>query len=131
MKNQGLPFSTIVLAVISVLILVLIVFFVTGSFPRLIGPIPRYAEETQKIRAQCSALLNDIHQRLLLARYPRVYDIENAFINSEYCSRTFRLEDKNVYCYSAEIGVHGRFTVYTDAGTPVTCFSNTNGCFCS
>ncbi|MFH7903193.1 MAG: hypothetical protein QXQ19_01855 [Candidatus Aenigmatarchaeota archaeon] len=131
MKNQGLPFSTIVLAVISVLILVLIVFFVTGSFPRLVGPIPQYIEETRKIRTQCSIWLEDISQRLTMARYPRVFDIENAFINSEYCSRTFKLENKNVHCYSAEIGVHGRFTVYTDAGTPVTCYSNTDGCFCS
>ncbi|MEM1684913.1 MAG: hypothetical protein QXD60_04070 [Nanopusillaceae archaeon] len=131
MKNQGLPFSTIILALVSVLVLVLIVFFVTGSFPRLTGQIGRYGDELSSIRAQCSVLLNDIQQRLMLARYSSTSAIQQAFRSSEYCSRTFRIENQNLYCYSSAIGVHTRFTVYTDAGTPVVCNSNTSGCFCS
>lgn len=130
MKSQGLPFSTIVLAVISILILVLVVFFVTGGLSRILPQAGRYIDERAAIRAECARLLNDIQQRLQLGNYPDKGSIENAFKASEFCSKRFILENRTVYCYSPAVGMRTSFVVYTDAGVAVNCVADHNGCEC-
>jgi len=127
MKSQGLPFSTIVLAIISILILVLIVFFVTGGFGRIAGVTQRYTpSDINTIRAQCQQLLTEAHMRLSNSLNPAV-----DFPNTDYCKIKFNVTGYNdlLTCYSDAIGVKASFTIIAQNGKTYHCYT-TDNCVC-
>jgi len=127
MKSQGLPFSTIVLAVISILILVLIVFFVTGGFGRIAGITQRYAPTSiQEARTQCQHLLAEAQMRLSTSLNPQA-----DFPNTEYCKIRFNITGYNdlLACYSDAIGMKADFTIMAQNGKNYHCYT-TDTCVC-
>jgi len=127
MKSQGLPFSTIVLAIISILILVLIVFFVTGGFGRIAGVTQRYAPSTlQEARAQCQHLLAEARITLANSLNPTV-----DFPNTDYCRVKFNVTGYNdlLTCYSDAIGVKADFTIIAQNSKTYHCYT-TDTCVC-
>jgi len=127
MKSQGLPFSTIVLAIISILILVLIVFFVTGGFGRIAGVTQRYTPTTlQEARTQCQKLLTDAQMMLTNSLNP-----EADFPNTDYCKIKFNITGYNnlLACYSNEIGIKADLTMIAQNGITYHCYT-TDTCVC-
>lgn len=96
--SQGLSFSTIVLAVISIFILVLVILFVSGGLKGTSQATDVYVPgELESARTACNAACNVVQST---ARFP-----EN-FVNSDYCKRTFRFStdaagDPGHNCYEA------------------------------
>jgi len=127
MKSQGLPFSTIVLAIISILILVLIVFFVTGGFGKIAGITQRYTPTTiQEARTQCRALLTEAQMRIANSLNPAA-----DFPNTDYCKIKFNVTGYNdlLTCYSDAIGIKADFTTTAQNGITYHCYT-TDTCVC-
>jgi len=121
MRGQGLPFSTIVLAIISILILVLLVFFVTGGFSRIFPIAPRYAPTTvETARTECQKLLSDAQMATMASNEP-----DKTFKNTAYCKTQFNINGTTYYCYSDVIGVKADFEVTTSAGERYRCNATT------
>jgi len=117
MRGQGLPFSTIVLAIISILILVLIVFFVTGGVSRLFPVSQRYmVTNVEAARGECQKLLADAQMATMTSSEPA-----KTFKNSTYCKTKFNINGTTYYCYSDVIGVKADFEVTTTAGERYRC----------
>ncbi|RDD52292.1 hypothetical protein BA065_02505 [Nanoarchaeota archaeon NZ13-N] len=131
MKGQGLPFSTIVLAIISVLILVLIVFFVTGGFSRIFPATTQYiVSDIQTARTKCQQLLADAQLKLSASTNPN-----NDFKQTEYCKVQFNISNEELKCFSPKIGVYANFRVTTLFGEVYRCYTipslkTTEGCTC-
>ncbi|RIB35459.1 MAG: hypothetical protein BXU00_01700 [Candidatus Nanoclepta minutus] len=134
MKGQGLPFSTIVLAIISVLILVLIVFFVTGGFSRIFPATTQYiVTDIQTARTKCQQLLADAQLRLSASTNPN-----SDFKQTEYCKVQFNISSiskEALKCFSPEIGVYANFRITTLFGEVYRCYTipsskTTEGCTC-
>lgn len=97
-RAQGLPMSFIVLAAISSLILVLIVFFVTGAGSKLMGTIGG---------AQESDLATAISNCQSLCEQARLASSWKQFDSSGFCTKTFALKTgtgtaKAVRCWNTD-----------------------------
>ena len=96
-NSQGLSFSTIVLAVISIFILVLIILFVSGGLKGTSQATDVYVPgEVESARTACVAACSVVQST---ARTPQ------SFLSSDYCQRTFRIQGTPKNCKDTEIGV--------------------------
>lgn len=83
-SSQGLSFSTIVLAVISIFILVLVILFVQGGLTGIRRPIQDISPTTiSNARNVCTAFCNEAQ-----ATVRTLQD----FQNSRYCTKTFLID---------------------------------------
>jgi len=128
MRNQGLPFSTIVLAIISILILVLIVFFVTGGVSRLFPTAQRYmVTNVETARSECQKLLTDAQMATQTSDDP-----DGTFRNSNYCKTQFNINGTSYKCFDPKIGVIANFEVVTSSGERYYCSaSGSSNCKCT
>jgi len=128
MRSQGLPFSTIVLAVISILILVLVVFFVTGGFSKLFPITQRYTVTSiEAARAECLKLLSQAQMTTQISENPT-----ETFKDTEYCKAKFNITGyKDLQaCYSPSIGITADFDVVTSSGKRYHCYARGSDCTC-
>jgi hypothetical protein len=119
-KSQGLPMSFIVLAAISALILVLIVFFVTGAGGRLMGAIAG-AQETDKTTAisQCQSLCQQAQTAVTT----------DAFKSSSYCTKKFTITEGTTKSVASCFGTSLNVACAVGIGDK-TCGLNTGGTAC-
>ncbi len=135
MKGQGLPFSTIVLAVIAVLILVLIVFFITGGFSKVFPAIYQQGvSNVQTAKAKCQQYLAEAQLQLSSSMNPN-----QDFGNTKYCKALFYIpnsqnnnnNNRGIHCWEDPINIKANFVVTTPAGKSYRCYiDQSNGCTC-
>lgn len=94
-RNQGLPFSTIVLAIISVLVLVIIVLFFTGAFSRIGPSVTKTAPDTvTQAQAACQEYWSAAEQSTST----------EMFLSSQYCTAAFNISGQLESCYDLGVG---------------------------
>ncbi len=83
-KSQGLSFSTIVLAVISIFILVLVIIFVSKGFVGINRPVEQFTPtEVSAAQQACTVFCREAQATVRT---------EQDFKNSRYCTKTFLID---------------------------------------
>ena len=110
-RTQGLPFSTIVLAIIAVLVLVFIVLFFGGYFGSTSEGIGKISpKEAETIGSSCSSMLS----------FAQTFPVlnEKSAESLPICKTIFHEKSGNYTC--ADVGIT-EFTIKTSGGRTVRC----------
>lgn len=127
MRGQGLPISTIVLAAIAVLVLVILVAFTTGSLNKLFTSTQTISgsvtpDEVASFRIGCEQACFQAKQ---------LADTQTKFTNSDYCSRNLVNSSQTIKCWQAGVGVDCIYNITLPDHTEVTCQgAGTGSCTC-
>lgn len=127
MRGQGLPISTIVLAAIAVLVLVIIIGFTTGSLNKLFRSAQTISgsvtpDEVASFRIGCEQACFQAKQ---------LADTQTKFKNSDYCSRGLVNGSQTIKCWQAGVGVDCVYSITLPDNTKETCQgTGTGGCTC-